>query len=151
MLRRSAQGIRFTFRSVISAAHRKRKLMGNRTALIISGLALTLAHAAYGQNEPASVHAVVDRYCTKCHDADVAKGDLDLESVLNDQVAGHPEIWEKVARRLSGRQMPPAGKRRPSEEVYASVLSQITTALDRAAAEHPNPGRTDTLRRLTRA
>jgi hypothetical protein len=125
--------------------------MSNRNALIISALAFFLAHAAYGQDEPASVHAVVDRYCTKCHDADVAKGDLDLESVLNDQVAGHPEIWEKVARRLTGRQMPPAGKRKPSEEVYTSVLSQITTALDHAAAEHPNPGRTDTLRRLTRA
>lgn len=125
--------------------------MSNRNALIISALAFFLAHAAYGQDEPASMHAVVDRYCTKCHDADVAKGDLDLESVLNDQVAGHPEIWEKVARRLTGRQMPPAGKRKPSEEVYTSVLSQITTALDHAAAEHPNPGRTDTLRRLTRA
>lgn len=125
--------------------------MSNRNALIISALAFLLAHAANGQDEPASVHAVVDRYCTKCHDADVAKGDLDLESVLNDQVAGHPEIWEKVARRLTGRQMPPAGKRKPSEEVYTSVLSQITTALDHAAAEHPNPGRTDTLRRLTRA
>src|SRR5439155_6003200 len=30
------------------------------------------------------------------------------------------------------------------------VLSEIETSLDRAAAERPNPGRTDTIRRLTR-
>jgi hypothetical protein len=124
--------------------------MSNPTALIISALALTLAHAAYGQPEQASLPAVVDRYCANCHDADSAKGDLDLDSIRNDQVTRHPEVWEKVVRRLNGRQMPPAGKRKPSEEIYASVLSQITIALDRAAAQHPNPGRTDTLRRLTR-
>jgi hypothetical protein len=45
--------------------------------------------------------------------------------------------------------MPPARKPRPSEAVYASVLSQIGTVLDGVAAEHPNPGRTDTIRRLT--
>jgi hypothetical protein len=124
--------------------------MGTRSALIISALAATLARLAHGQ-EPASVRAVVDRYCTKCHDAESAKGDLNLASVMNDGVGLHPEVWEKVTRRLGGRQMPPAGKARPSEEVYASVLSQIGTALDTAAATHPNPGRTDTLRRLTRA
>jgi hypothetical protein len=42
--------------------------MGTRSALIISALAATLARLAHGQ-EPASVRAVVDRYCTKCHDA----------------------------------------------------------------------------------
>jgi hypothetical protein len=150
LLRQPTHGTRFTFVGHVRRTP-KRKLMSNRTALIISALALALAHTAYGQHAPASVSAVVDRYCTSCHDADSAKGDMDLESALNDHVSGHPELWEKVARRLNARQMPPAGRRKPTEEEYASVQSQITTALDRAATEHPNPGRTDTLRRLTRA
>src|SRR5262249_24259362 len=60
------------------------------------------------------------------------------------------QVWGKVGRRLRARQMPPAGRKRPEDEVYASVLSQLETALDRAAAARPNPGRTDTIRRLTR-
>src|SRR5690606_30998294 len=39
------------------------------------------------------------------------------------------------------RQMPPAGRRRPDEDTYIAVLSQLETALDRAAAARPNPGR----------
>jgi hypothetical protein len=46
--------------------------------------------------------------------------------------------------------MPPVGEERPTEETYVATLSQLETSLDRAAKEHPNPGRTDTIRRLTR-
>jgi hypothetical protein len=75
---------------------------------------------------------------------------LNLTAVVSADVGQHPEVWEKVARRLRGRQMPPAGRTRPDEDTYASVVSQLETALDRAAAGRPNPGRTDTIRRLTR-
>src|SRR5205823_2018316 len=55
-----------------------------------------------------------------------------------------------VVRRLRGRQMPPLGKKRPDDQTYVSVVSQLETARDRASAERSNPGRTDTIRRLTR-
>src|SRR5262249_35860160 len=41
-------------------------------------------------------------------------------------------------------------RKRPDEDAYAAVLSQLEAALDRAAKDRPNPGRTDTIRRLTR-
>src|SRR5205807_5142823 len=43
-----------------------------------------------------------------------------------------------------------AGRARPDEDTYAAVVSHLDAALDRAAAGRPNPGRTDTIRRLTR-
>jgi hypothetical protein len=46
--------------------------------------------------------------------------------------------------------MPPAGKTRPNEETYVAVVAHLENVLDRAAAKRPNPGRTDTIRRLTR-
>ena len=46
--------------------------------------------------------------------------------------------------------MPPPGRPRPDEATYDSVVSYLETSLDRAAAAHPNPGRTDTFRRLNR-
>lgn len=96
------------------------------------------------------MRAVVDQFCVSCHDAGTAKGGLDLTSVATEGVDRRPEVWEKVVRRLRARQMPPSGRTRPDEDAYTSVVSQLETALDRAAAERPNPGRTDTIRRLTR-
>jgi hypothetical protein len=107
------------------------------------------AHSAHAA-ETTSVRAVVDRYCTACHDDAEPDGGLDLVSVLDDDFTRHPQAWEKVVRRLRARQMPPAGKKRPDEQTYETVLSQLEGELDRAAAQHPQPGRTETLRRLTR-
>ncbi|MCB1208637.1 MAG: DUF1592 domain-containing protein [Verrucomicrobiales bacterium] len=94
--------------------------------------------------------AVIERFCIDCHDADTKKGELDLSSILSDDITTHSEIWENVVRQLNVRFMPPAGKQRPSEEGYADLISAFTSELDAHAAAHPNPGRTDTLRRLTR-
>jgi hypothetical protein len=117
--------------------------------LVPAVLILGLASQAIGE-EPGAVRAVVERFCTDCHDADEPEGGLDLTAVATGTFADRPEVWEKVVRRLQRRQMPPAGKKRPGEDTYVSVVSQLETALDRAAAERPNPGRTDTIRRLTR-
>src|SRR5207248_2409738 len=100
--------------------------------------------------EPVSVRAVAEQYCASCHDGDAAKGGLNLTAVLSQEVRSQPNVWEKVVRRLRGRQMPPAGRKRPDDETYTGVLSMLESALDRAAAARPNPGRTDTIRRLTR-
>src|SRR5690242_16054366 len=56
--------------------------------------------------------AVVEEYCLTCHDADHEKGGLELESIVGAPVAQHPDIWEKVVRKLRARQMPPVGKTR---------------------------------------
>src|SRR5262249_61812574 len=69
-----------------------------------------------------------------------------FRSIVNEDVGRHPHGWEKVVRKLRARQMPPDGKKRPDEDTYAAVVSQLETALDRAAAAKPNPGRTATLR-----
>src|SRR5262245_9295039 len=100
--------------------------------------------------EPATVRAVVGQFCVSCHGTDVKKGGVNLEAIVSDEFGRHPEVWEKVVRKLRGRQMPPGGKPRPVEPTYESVIAQLETALDKAAAAEPNPGRTDTIRRLTR-
>src|SRR5258705_469710 len=43
-----------------------------------------------------------------------------------------------------------AGLPRPDEATYNAVVSSLESALDSAAAAKPNPGRTDTFRRLNR-
>jgi hypothetical protein len=97
-----------------------------------------------------AVQQFVTRYCTNCHDGAEKAGGLDLDAVSSEDVAAHPAVWEKVARKLAARQMPPAGRRRPDEQTYASFVAGLEAELDGAAASRPDPGRTPTLRRLNR-
>src|SRR5262249_48895928 len=86
----------------------------------------------------------------KCHNSDDRKGGLALDAINSEDVGAHARVWEKVVRKLTARQMPPAGRPRPDERAYESVVAALETALDRAAAARPDPGRTPTLRRLNR-
>ena len=94
--------------------------------------------------------AVIDRYCIGCHNSKLKSGDLSLDAATVKTPAESPEVWEKVVRKLRARFMPPAGLPRPDERTYDTVVSSLAGALDSAAAQKPNPGRTDTFRRLNR-
>jgi hypothetical protein len=100
--------------------------------------------------ERAIVKPFVTQHCTKCHNTDDKKGGLALDAISSEDVDAHPQVWEKVVRKLAARQMPPVGRPRPDERTYASVVATLEAALDRAAAARPDPGRTPTLRRLNR-
>lgn len=99
---------------------------------------------------PRPVQSMVRTYCVECHGGDVTKGNFDIVRLQGQEVDRHSEEWERVVRKLQARQMPPAGKERPTEKEYQSVLNQVTSLLDRAAEKAPDPGRSDTFRRLSR-
>jgi hypothetical protein len=94
--------------------------------------------------------AAIDRYCTACHNAKLKTADLALDTIAAAPVPQHPEAWEKVVRKLRARYMPPAGLPRPDDRTYDALVASLESSLDRAAAANPNPGRTDTFRRLNR-
>ena len=101
--------------------------------------------------EPTAAHsAVVNKYCVFCHNADLKTGGLALDAISSDEVGRHSETWEKVVRKLRGRQMPPIGMPRPDEDTYNQVITSLSASLDEAADSEPNPGRPGTFRRLTR-
>src|SRR5262249_5454780 len=73
----------------------------------------------------------------------------DLEDLLHDPVTGHPDKWERVVRRLQAGQMPPAKRKsRPTGKEYQSTIASLVATLDARATVHPEPGRTETVRRL---
>jgi mono/diheme cytochrome c family protein len=132
-----------------------------RTSIAVAALGLMAAGGlgftldarqspAHPLTSTAGLFSFVDEYCLSCHDEDNKKGGLVLETVAAHDVVKHPDIWEKVVRKLRARQMPPVGKERPDDPTYDTVVRYLETSLDRAAAAHPNPGRTATIRRLTR-
>lgn len=94
---------------------------------------------------------LVTQFCLDCHNQDESAGGLTLEGVSPAEIGPNEnEIWERVVRKLRTRQMPPASAPRPTEALYEAAVTSLETSLDRAASEKPNPGRTDTFRRLNR-
>lgn len=103
---------------------------------------------------PASPHAphqsLVAQYCASCHNEQVRTAGLALDTLAASPVEQNPAAWEKVVRKIRARHMPPEGAPRPDEPLYEAVAASLEAALDRVAEARPDPGRTDTFRRLTR-
>jgi len=107
--------------------------------------------AALGRLSAADATAtLIARYCVDCHDAGIKKGDLVLEGLDLAKLTARPETAEQVLKKLDHRQMPPLGEARPDEAAYRAAVAELESTLDRAAAAKPNPGRTETFRRLNR-
>jgi mono/diheme cytochrome c family protein len=100
------------------------------------------------QSQPQT--AFTNQYCVACHNDKAKTGGLSLAGINAKDVGEHTQVWEKVVRKLRARAMPPAGLPRPDEKSYDAMVASLETSLDRAAAAKPNPGRTDTFRRLNR-
>ncbi len=139
-----------------SASHSRRfrrQFFAASIGFLFSSLTTTLAETpgqlSQGPVE-ASLSGVIERYCSDCHDKETHKGNLDLETAIAKDVTADPQIWEKVVRRIRTRQMPPGDKERPDESTYKAMLGELESSLDVAWAHKPNPGRTDTFRRLNR-
>ena len=99
----------------------------------------------------ASSHrAVLDRYCVTCHNERLETAGLSLDAIDVASVSDEAEVWEQVVRKLRTGVMPPSTRPQPSADERGGLISWLESSLDDAAAARPNPGRTETLRRLNR-
>jgi len=94
--------------------------------------------------------AVLDRYCVSCHNERVKTANLILDKADEANPGANPEVWEKVLRRVHIGTMPPPNMPQLGQEDRRALVSWLETSLDAAAVKNPNPGRTETLRRLNR-
>ena len=132
----------YTMMLVASASHSKHCLADDaRTGPVDLNQSLSAASA------------MMDRYCIDCHDGSEAAAlslrDFDTDVALSTE-DWDTETWEKIVKRLNARQMPPADVERPSDAEYQTVLTTMESVLDWRAEKHPQPGRTDSVRRLNR-
>jgi hypothetical protein len=148
-------------RSLESSRHR----MPSRTTTVMAGaLALALgAVASRGQAAPARRPADLDRgfsdgvkpflesYCLGCHDAEKAKGDLDLRPFLEPAKARDPHRWTDVLERLSAQEMPPAKAKQPPPEARRKVVAWIEAVRLEEARKHAGDPGTVLARRLSNA
>jgi len=99
---------------------------------------------------PASARHVLDQYCVSCHNQRLKTAELALDLIDVANPAADANVWEKVVRKVHTGTMPPSNMPQPSPEDRRALLLWLDTSLDAAYAARPNPGRTDTLRRLNR-
>jgi hypothetical protein len=93
--------------------------------------------------------ALLDKYCTSCHDQENWKGGLALDYVDLGNIGAEAATWESVVNRLRTGMMPPAGEPRPAPRQLDAFATGLERELDRAAVDNPQSG-TPGLRRLTR-
>lgn len=123
--------------------------------LVAGVLSLAVATGSNAQTATDSAAAVVDwalldHYCTECHNLDDFAGSLALDLLPRDSLTAEAEAWELIIRKLRTGMMPPAGKARPPREVLDAFTRNLGHALDREYAQAPNPGN-EGLARLNRA
>lgn len=105
--------------------------------LFAGGLALT-AMVAMSQNEAATVEsqrALVNQYCSGCHNDNVKSGGFSFTSVDLANPGQNAELAEKVIRKVRSGMMPPAGARRPEEAALKALASGLESRIDQAASK----------------
>jgi Protein of unknown function (DUF1592)/Protein of unknown function (DUF1588)/Protein of unknown function (DUF1587)/Protein of unknown function (DUF1585)/Protein of unknown function (DUF1595)/Planctomycete cytochrome C len=89
---------------------------------------------------PAAERAVLDRYCVTCHNDKTRTANFSLQREDINTVGDHPEVWERVIRKLRAGMMPPPGMPRPPLAAYEELRDWLEAQVDQKAAAHPNPG-----------
>ncbi len=94
----------------------------------------------------------LNKYCTECHDAELAKGNLNLEAFKDDsRFFRDQRIWREVVSQVTSGEMPPVKKKvRPSPAEVEGLQTAVHKLLANAIAKaKPDPGEV-TIRRLNR-
>jgi hypothetical protein len=94
--------------------------------------------------------AVLDQYCVPCHSDKSRRANLSLEKLDLSTVGDHPDLWEKVVRKLRAGVMPPPGIRRPPLAEYEGLRDWLEAEIDRAAASRGADPGSVVLHRLNR-
>ena len=97
------------------------------------------------------VAPLIKKYCVACHGAAQASGDVALHSFKTEaSVLKGRDVWEKAARNLHARRMPPRNMPQPTNAERALLVTWIESTLSAADCRLRDPGRV-TMRRLNRA
>src|SRR5258705_8981721 len=85
---------------------------------------------------PESQWSTIQLYCFGCPKEGGGPGHLFLDQLGAESVPEHPEIFEKVVRKLRGRQMPPPGMLQPSQQEVDALVAWLESTLDESSKAH---------------
>ncbi|MGL4419552.1 MAG: DUF1587 domain-containing protein, partial [Gemmataceae bacterium] len=73
-------------------------------------------------DDAAVPQALFQNYCLRCHDADTQKGKVRLDDISKID----PELWKSIFVQLANEEMPPAGKRMPTDGERKALMDYAT-------------------------
>ena len=123
-----------------------------RRLLVGATIALSGSQAAAADSQPSAsteyqklIRPFLEQHCVDCHDKEMAKGDLQLDSLAADfRDRKAAEVWTHVYNRMHDGEMPPKKKPQPEAAERDAVLRWLEGQI-RANATRPS-----VIRRLNR-
>ena len=113
-------------------------------------LALAALRCAAQTSMPVGARqALANQYCAGCHNDKVKSGGFTFSKLDLAHPEQNSDQAERVIRKLRAGMMPPVGLPRPEGNGLGNFAASLESAIDSAAAAHPNPGR-PALHRLNR-
>jgi hypothetical protein len=123
--------------------------LASRGMFMLMGTTL-FSQAAIAQGGGVDSGALIEKYCTNCHNGEDFAGGLDMQGSNANTLADTPEAGERLIKRLRAGMMPPVGKERPDYETVQKLAHLLEQTIDKRAATKgahlPAPG----LHRLNR-
>ena len=74
--------------------------------------------------------AVLDQYCVVCHNQKLKTANLLLDQLDLAHFADHPDLGEKIVRKLRAGMMPPTGMPRPDPTTREALITWMEGQLD---------------------
>src|ERR1051326_582261 len=112
-------------------------------------IALLQVRAAGQTAAPDQHRAMLNTYCTGCHNSRAKIGGLALDALDLQAAPADAEIWEKALRKLRGHLMPPPGSPQPPQIDVDAFAGWMENTLD-THAKGPRAGHVP-IQRLHRA
>jgi hypothetical protein len=115
------------------------------SAILLLYVQLTLSHPCLG-DEQAAFNSVVkpylQTYCVACHNAQKARGELDLTQFRSPQdIISHFRRWQAVIEFVEGGEMPPEDSQQPSLEESRNLVNAVRAVLiSEARKQAGDPG-----------
>ena len=119
---------------------------------MLGALVCAFVSTAAAQDFQKDIAPFLNKYCTDCHDAEQAKGHLNLEAFKDDsRFFRDQRIWREVVSQVTSGEMPPVKKKvRPTAGEIEGLQTAVHKLLANAIAKaKPDPGEV-TIRRLNR-
>jgi cytochrome c553 len=126
----------------------------SRFFLLRPALALCVCTAARADDFAATyqdkILPILEDHCFSCHGEGEDKGKISFDTFgSTEELLKQTSLWEHALRNIRAGLMPPAKKKRPSEEDLATLEAWIKRGPLNLDPANPDPGRV-TLRRLNR-
>src|SRR5689334_15607109 len=93
--------------------------------LVVSGLSVSVLTGFFRHTPETTYHEVLNQYCFRYHSATTPRAGVNLRLLDFDNLQANGAVWEKLLRKMRSREMPPAGRWKPDEATYQSLVNFV--------------------------